>query len=307
MSASTSAIRLGSTAGPSCRRQARVIASRLGASWPDVEVVIAPVATRSERQSIDAHPTDRQEESFCNELETALREDRIDLAVQSLSDLPLEESPEFVIGAVPQRSDARDVLLSNDGSALAELLPNPRIGAAGLPRRAQVRLARLDARPVPLLGELEAQLEQLEAGKIDALVLALCDLQSLGLADRATQVLDYDTMLPAPAQGAIAVQCRAGDKESMNLASALHHPESWATVTAERAFLRELGAGLDSPVAAYAEVSGVNMRLTGLIVSDLGSRPIRVSMRGLFYDPAAVGETLAQKALALGAGKLLEG
>ena len=306
MSASTSTIRIGSTAVPSCRRRARVIARQFEASWPDVKVVIATVGARPDRHPADAHSTARQEESLHKALEAALREDRIDLAVHSHSDLPLEESPEFTFGAVPQRSDARDVLFSDDGLALADLPADARIGASGLCRLAQVRLARPDARPVPLRGELKTQLDRLEAGEFDALVLALCDLQSLGLADRATQVLDYETMLPAAGQGAIAVQCRAGDKKSLSLASVLHHPESWATVAAERAFLRELNAGVDPPVGAYAEVSGFNLRLTGLIVPGGGSRPIRVSMRGLFYDPAAVGETLAQKALALGAGKLLE-
>lgn len=307
MSISASEIRLGSTSGPSSRLHARVIARQLEASWPEIKVVTVPVTTQAERQSAGARSRACHEESLFQELETALREDRIDLAVHSITELPVEESPELVIGAVIKRLDARDVLISNDGSALADLPAYPRIGASGLCRRAQVLLARPDARPISSRGELDTQLRQLQAGEFHAILLALCDLQRSGLSDPVTQVLDYDTMLPAPGQGAIAVQCRAGDEVSLKLVSVLHHPESWATVTAERAFVRELGAGGDPPVAAYAEVSGVNLRLSGLIAPAPGSRPIRVSIRGLFYDPASIGETLAEKALALGAGKILRG
>ena len=270
-------------------------------------MAILPVATRADLDSAGAHSNARHEESRLQELETALRKDRIDLAVHSLNELPVEESSDLVIGAVPRRSDTRNALISKDGSSLADLPANPRIGAAGLCRRAQVLLARPDARPTTLCGATGTQLGKLDAGELDAVVLALCDLQALGLANRATQVLDHDAILPAPGQGAIAVQCRAGDEESLRLISAIHHPESWATVTAERAFLRELGAGGDPPVAAYAEIRGLNLRLSGLIAPAAGSRPIRVSMRGLFYDPPSIGETLAEKALALGAGKFLSG
>ena len=266
-----------------------------------------PVTTQAERHSAGARSRACHEESLFQELETALREDRIDLAIHCLTELPVEEPPDLAIGAISKRSDARDVLVSNDGSSLADLPANPRIGAAGLCRPAQLLLARPDACPVPLRGALETQLGRIETGDLHAVVLALCELQTLGLDDRITRMLDYATMLPAPGQGAIAIQCRAGDEESLKLVSVLHHPESWATVTAERTFLRELGAECDAPVAAHAEISGVNLRLRGLIAPVGDSLPIRVSMRGLFYDPASIGQTLADKALALGAGKILTG
>ncbi len=302
-----SEIRIGSTADPIDRRRARAIAQQLEAAWPELRIAIVPVTTQADLDFADTHPNARHEESLLRELERALREKRIDLAVHSLDKLPVEESPDLVIGAVPRRLEARDALISKDGSSLADLPGDPRIGAAGLCRQAQVLFARPDAHPIPLQGTVQTKLKRLDTDELDAIVLALCDLQALGLANRATQVLDYDTILPAPGQGAIGLQCRAGDEESLRLVSVLHHPESWATVTAERAFLRELGAGCDPPVAAYAEIRGLNLRLSALIAPAAGSRPIRVSMRGLFYDPPSIGEALAEKALALGAGKFLAG
>ncbi len=305
MKVRASPIRLGSSPSPLARRRARTIAGLLEASRPDIEVDIVPVIAQAEREFAGSLPETGGGESFVQELQTALLEGRIDLAGHSLMDVPLEESAGLTIGAIPRRSDARDALITNDASSLADLPANPRIGVAGLCRRAQVLLVRPDARLIPPRGGLEAQLARLEAGEYHSVVLALCDLQILGLTDYVTQVLDYDTMLPEPGQGALAVQCRADDQQMLSLVSSIHDPESWARVAAERAFLRDLGADCGAPVAAYAEVRGVNLRLLGLIASVRDSREIRVSMKALFYDPAVIGETLAEKALALGAGKLL--
>ncbi len=298
-------IRLGTRASALARQQSRQVADLLTSGRPGLEVELVPVTTQGDRELTKPLPEIGGKGLFTQELEQALREGSIDLAVHSLKDLPIDDSPGLTIGAMPTRADARDALISRHKLRLADLPPNPRIGTSSLRRQAQILLARPDAQVVPLRGNVDTRLSKAMTEKYDAIVLALAGLDRLGLLDRATQVLDYEVMLPAPGQGALAVQCRADDNEILAILAEIHDPNTWAAVTAERAFLRELGGGCRAPVAAYAEVKGLNLWLKGLVAPADGSRAIRVAMKGLISDPEGLGEMLAEKALALGAGKIL--
>jgi hydroxymethylbilane synthase len=243
---------------------------------------------------------------FTAEIEAALRGGEIDLAVHSLKDLPIADSEELSIGAVLERAEAHDALASRHGLPLAKLPPTPRIGTSSPRRAAQILTARPDAQIVSIRGNVDTRLRKATTDEYDAVVLAAAGLTRLGLEEHITERLSLDVMLPAPAQGALAVQCRADDAPTTSILRSIHHQPTWAAVTAERAFLEGLGGGCAVPVAAYAACDGPGLRLQGLVVSLNGRCEVRVAGDGSAEDPVRLGHGLAQQALAQGAGEILE-
>ncbi|MEK9164492.1 MAG: hydroxymethylbilane synthase, partial [Chloroflexota bacterium] len=250
---------------------------------------------------------------FTEELENALRAGEIDVAVHSLKDLPIDDASGLTIGAICQREDARDVLIARDGSTLASLPPGARVGTSSLRRSAQLLAARPDLTLLSLRGNVDTRIRKAvgatpAVAPYDAIVLAAAGVLRLGLGEHISEYLPFDVMLPAPGQGALAVQCRAGDDATLGLLAAIDDPESRAAVTAERAFLNALGGGCSAPVAAYAHfplrTSHSALAMTGLVASPDGRRAVRVSGEG--NDPLALGAELAQQALAQDAGELLQ-
>ena len=239
-------------------------------------------------------------------IQAALRNSDIDLAVHSLKDLPIAESEGLIVGAVLERAEAHDVLVSRHGLPLAELPPTPRIGTSSPRRVAQILIARPDAEIVPIRGNVDTRLRKAATDDYDAVVLAAAGLARLGLEEHITEELSLDVMLPAPAQGALAVQCRADDAATLSLLGSIHHQPTWAAVTAERAFLEGLGGGCAVPVAAHAVCDGAELRLQGLVGSLNGRRGVRVTRDGSAEAPVHLGHGLAQQALAQGAGQILE-
>jgi hydroxymethylbilane synthase len=240
---------------------------------------------------------------FTAELETALRSGEIDLAVHSLKDLPVDNAAGLCIGAVSQRADARDVLVSANGKTLSQLPLGARVGTSSLRRQAQIKAARPDLNILPLRGNVDTRLRKALQGDYDAIILAAAGMERLDLGPHITQYLPLEVMLPAPGQGALAIQCRADDSELLKLLQPLHDLITARAVTAERAFLSGLGGGCSAPVAAYAKDDGSLIAITGLVASTDGQRVIRVSASG--EDPQALGQDLAQQAIARGAEELL--
>ena len=243
---------------------------------------------------------------FTEELEAELLSGRVDCAVHSLKDLPVEDPGELTVGCIPVRADVRDVLISARGYGLGTLPPASIVGTSSLRRAAQVLSARPDLTVNSLRGNVDTRLRKALDGQYDAIILAGAGLTRLGLEKHVTEWLSLDVMLPAPGQGALAVQCRADDQTTLNLLAALDDGSTRKAVTAERAFLSGLGGGCSVPVAAYAVISGQSsvISLTGLVISEDGKKVVKLTDQGV--DALALGRELAQKAIEQGAGEILK-
>jgi hydroxymethylbilane synthase len=245
---------------------------------------------------------------FVNALRDALLARRVDLAVHSLKDLPTADPAGILLAAVPPREDPRDVLVARDGLTLAELPPGARVGTGSPRRAAQLRLLGPGLDVVPIRGNVDTRLRFVADGRLDAVVLARAGLARLGRVDAATQVLDPSQMLPAPGQGALAVECRGDDADLLPLLAELDDPASRAAVTAERSLLAALEAGCAAPVGAYGEVDGdqrSQLRLRAAVIAIDGSASVRRSATGPLVEADSLGRKLAVDLLAEGAASLM--
>lgn len=243
---------------------------------------------------------------FTQELESELLSGGVHCAVHSLKDLPVENPAGLTVGCIPVRAEVRDALISKDGYTLGTLPRGAVVGTSSLRRAAQILSARPDVAIASLRGNVDTRLRKALEGQYDAIILAGAGLTRLGLESHVTQWLPLDVMLPAPGQGALAVQCRADDEKTLSLLSALEDAPTRAAVTAERQFLLGLGGGCAVPVAAYAEVGreSLDISLTGLVASPDGKRIIKASGNG--NEPIDLGKQLSQDALQQGAADILQ-
>ena len=242
---------------------------------------------------------------FVKEIEEALQEGRVDLAVHSMKDMPAELPEGLAIGAVPERESPVDVLISRDGCGLMELAPGSIIGTSSLRRAAQLRHRRPELRIAPLRGNLDTRLRKLETEPLAAVVLAAAGVRRLGLAHRVSEHLDPELMLPAVGQGALCIEIRREDPRIGPMVAALDHAATRVAVIAERAFLRRLEGGCQVPIAGHATVDGATVRLAGLVADVDGSALIRHSLSGPAQSAARVGIELAEVLLSRGADALL--
>jgi hydroxymethylbilane synthase len=244
---------------------------------------------------------------FTQELESELLSGAVHCAVHSLKDLPVQNADGLTVGCIPVRAEVRDALISKEGFTLATLPQNAVVGTSSLRRTAQLLAERPDLRIESLRGNVDTRLRKALEGQYDAIILAGAGLTRLGLDSYVTEWLPLDVMLPAPGQGALAVQCRADDQTTLGLLAALDDESTRSMVTAERAFLSGLGGGCAVPVAAYAETiissPAPGIRLTGLVISADGTNAILVTGEGT--DALPLGHKLAQKAFSQGAGEIL--
>jgi hydroxymethylbilane synthase len=239
---------------------------------------------------------------FVSALRKCLLAGDIDLAVHSLKDLPTAAVPGIALAAVPVRGDPRDALVARDGAKLADLPTGALIGTGSPRRAAQLRLMRPDIRPVPVRGNAGTRLAKVTSGELDAVVLARAGLERIGHLDMITEVFEPDEMVPAPGQGALAVECPDTDPGLADLLACVDDPDSRAAATAERAVLAELKAGCHAPVGAYAVVTGV-LRLTGVVIADDGAPPVSASAAGPSGEAARVGREVARELLRRGGGR----
>jgi hydroxymethylbilane synthase len=232
---------------------------------------------------------------FTKEIDEALLDWRIDLAVHSLKDLETWLPDGVEIACILPRDDPRDAFLSLRASSLAALLAGAVVGTASLRRQAQLLRRRPDLKIVPLRGNANTRIRKLETGEVDAILLALCGLQRIGLANRATEILPREVMLPAVGQGALAVECRAGDEAVRCLLAPLHDAMCAACATAERAMLAVLDGSCHTPIAGLAEAAGDQLTLEGLLMTPDGSSEVRLSGSGRITDAAAIGTALGEE------------
>ena len=243
---------------------------------------------------------------FVSALRESLLGGDIDLAVHSLKDLPTAALPGITLAAVPPRDDPRDALIGRDGAKLADLPPGAAIGTGSPRRAAQLLLLRPDIRPVPIRGNAGTRLAKVTSGQVDAVVLAYSGLARIGELDRVSQVFEPDEMLPAPGQGALAVECRTDDTDLAGLLALVDDPGSRAAVTAERTVLAELQAGCSAPLGAYAAGTGV-LHLTAVVVAEDGGLAVRASQSGPPSRAEELGRDVAAELLRLGAGTIVTG
>jgi hydroxymethylbilane synthase len=243
---------------------------------------------------------------FIKELEIALEERRADIAVHSMKDLPGELAPGMAIGALLERADARDALLTSSAASLDELPRGASVGTSSLRRQAQLLAVRPDLKIEALRGNVDTRLRRLDAGELDAIVLACAGLIRLGLASRITARLEPRVFLPAVAQGVIGIECRGDDLRAVELLAVLNHGGTQVAVDAERAFAHRLGGSCQSPIAAYAVLDGERLTLDGLVAEPDGTRVLRDTMTGSADHAMALGHALADRVLAAGADTLLE-
>lgn len=285
------------------RWQTAHIMSLLQAAWPGLECREQIISTSGDRILDRPLPEIGGKGLFTSELETALLCGDIDVAVHSLKDLPVEETPGIVISAIPARASALDVLVASKGETLANLPERSRVGTCSLRRTAQLLARRPDLTILPLRGNVDTRLRKVLNGEYDAIVLAAAGLTRLGLDEYITETFPLDMMLPAPGQGALAVQCRADDNETLCLLAAIHDDVTYAAVSAERAFLSGLGGGCSLPIGAFAQKNNGNIILTGAVISEDGTQSVRLSAAG--EEPQELGTRLAQLVLERGAVDLL--
>lgn len=304
---------LGSRASDLARIQTEEVAERLRRAWPDLEVVTEWITTTGDRVLDAPLPEIGGKGVFTLELEAALRDGDIDAAVHSLKDLPTDLGGEFEVVAVPEREDARDVLLGPDGPLrLEELEEDAVVGTSSLRRGAQLRARRPDCRVRGLRGNVDTRVEKMRDGEYDAVVLAVAGLKRLGLLAGGTlgegegPFLEPPGWLPAPGQGALGVEGRAGDEETRGLMARLERPELRAAVDAERSLLAALQGGCLVPIGAWARVEEGRLRMDAAILSPDGERELRASGAGEPEAPAALGRRLAGELVDAGAREILD-
>jgi hydroxymethylbilane synthase len=248
--------------------------------------------------------------AFTKELELALLDRRVHIAVHSLKDLPTVVPEGLAITATPEREDPRDALVLRAGAdasnaSLRSLSQGAVVGTSSLRRIAQLKHLRPDVEIKDLRGNVDTRLRKLDAGEFDAVILASAGLRRLGFAARISAPIETEEMLPAVSQGALGIETRADDSETNALVSRLDHAPTRAAVLAERALLRSLGGGCQVPIAAHATLDGARLRLDGLVASLDGGEVLRDSIEGEASDASAVGEALAARMLESGAASLL--
>jgi hydroxymethylbilane synthase len=242
---------------------------------------------------------------FVKEIEEALLSEEVDVAVHSMKDLPAVLPEGLVIGAVAERHDPRDALLSEGDIRLDELPEGARVGTGSLRRAAQLLNLMPGLRIVPIRGNVDTRVKKLREGEeYDAVILAAAGLGRMGLLEEAAEIIPADVMVPAPGQGIIAVECREGDGGTRDIISGINHSASWIAGTAERAFLRRLGGDCNIPAGCYAEVGGGSIGITGILASPDGKTAIREHSSGAAEDAEALGRALAGLILAKGGDRL---
>ncbi len=306
-SSTTATLRLGTRASQLARTQSQAVADALTAAG-GVPVELVHISTEGDRSAVAIAQLGGTG-VFVTAIRRALLEGTVDVAVHSYKDLPTAPEPGLVIAAVPPREDPRDALVARDRLTLGELPAGARIGTGAPRRMAQLRALGLGLDVVPIRGNVDSRMARVVPGDLDAVVLARAGLARLGRLDAVTEVLDPLQVLPAPAQGALAVECRAGDERTLQLIAALDDPGARAAVLAERTTLAALEAGCSAPVAAHAELAegddGLELYLRASVTAIDGSDGVRGSLTGPVGDAERLGRELAADLLDRGAAALM--
>jgi hydroxymethylbilane synthase len=297
-------IRIATRRSPLAKWQANHVADLLRAREPGLEVRLHELVTKGDRILEVPLAEVGGKGLFVKEIEDALLARDAEIAVHSMKDLPALLADGLALGAVPEREDPRDALCSPRWKTLSALPKGARVGTSSLRRGAQLKALRPDLQLEMVRGNVETRLRK-ASETLDAVVLAYAGLRRLGLAEHATYVFPAEEMLPAVAQGALALEARADDPATLARLAALEHPETRVRVEAERGFLARIEGGCQVPIAGHATVEGGTVRLRALVASLDGTRVIRGERSGPAKDARALGVALADELLGKGAGEIL--
>ena len=298
-------LRIATRKSPLALWQTEHVAARLREAHPGLTVELVPLSTRGDEVLDRSLAAIGGKGLFLKELEEAMQRGEADCAVHSLKDVPMLLEPGFALPAILSRADHADAFVSNHFDGLDALPRGARVGTSSLRRQAQLRARRPDLELRDLRGNVNTRLAKLDAGDYDAIVLACAGLQRLGFDQRIRARMDAPDWLPAPAQGAIAVECRDDDAATQALVAVLDDAHTRTCVEAERALNRALEGSCQVPVAAFARLSGEQLQLDGLVGSAEDGRLVRAGDSGAREQPEALGQRVAQALLAHGAAELL--
>ena len=299
-------IRIATRKSPLALWQADYVAHLLEQTFPGVRTDLIKMTTQGDK-ILDAPLAKIGGKGlFVKELELGMLEDTADIAVHSMKDVPVEFPEGLHLAAILSREDPTDAFVSNHYSSLSELPPNARIGTSSLRRQCQIKELYPNAEILTLRGNVNTRLAKLDAGDYDAIILASAGLKRLGLAERITQCLDTRISLPAIGQGAIGIECRVDDRVLNDMLGKLHNRETGLCVAAERAMNARLGGGCQVPIAGFAEISGDQLFMRGLVGSPDGSRIYRSESFGKPEQAEIIGQKIAEELLAQGADKVLQ-
>jgi len=299
-------LRIATRKSPLALWQSEHVAARLRVAHPGLEVELVPMSTRGDEVLDRSLAAIGGKGLFLKELELSMQRGESDCAVHSLKDVPMELEPGFALPAILEREDPADAFVSNEYANVDALPQGARVGTSSLRRQSQLRAMRPDLELRDLRGNVGTRLAKLDAGDYDAIVLACAGLKRLGFDARIRARLDAPQWLPAPAQGAIAIECREDDAELRTLVSVLDHAGTRVRVEAERAMNRALHGSCHVPVAAYARLDGEHLSLSGLVGSAVDGRMVRAEANGRGDAPECLGLEVAELLLAQGARGLID-
>ena len=284
--------------------QTESVVAKIREANPHIEVVISKIITKGDRNRHIQLDHMAGIGVFVKELEETLLSGRIDLAVHSLKDMPTQIPSGLCLAAVTERLDPRDVLISR-GQKLAELASGSRIGTGSLRRAIQLSTCRPDLEACNIRGNVDTRLRKVAEGEFAGIILAAAAMQRLGWEEKISEYLPLEYFLPAVGQGALAVEARLDDDETVKIVAPLNQLPIWQSITAERAFLSALGGGCRAPIAALGTVNGTTLKLEGMVADVGGKKILHSSEEGSATTPEKLGEKLAQKLIAMGAAELI--
>jgi hydroxymethylbilane synthase len=300
-------IAIGSRGSTLALAQTDWIRNQILSRFPGTDVTVKIIRTSADRNQTRSLRSASVIGVFVKKLEQALLKREIDIAVHSLKDVPTAISAGLKIAAVPEREDARDALITEHAGGLAQLPRGALVGTGSVRRQAQILALRPDLRIIDIRGNIDTRLKKLRDGAYDAVILACAGLNRLGFHDRISERLDFSAMLPAPGQGALAIEIREGDSSIEPIAAALNDPAAWIAVSAEREFLRRMGGGCNVPLAAHASVRQNSIHIDGLVCSPDGRNLVRDSVDHEIGNAVEAGKILAERILASGGRCILDG
>ncbi|MFT5524697.1 MAG: hydroxymethylbilane synthase, partial [Pirellulaceae bacterium] len=284
-------IRLGTRGSALAKWQADWVTDQLQRLGYTVEVIL--ITTQGDAQQTGPIGAIGSQGVFTKEIQRALLNGEVDLAVHSLKDLPTEKIPGLILAAVPQRETTADALVSPGGVSLAELPSGAKIGTGSMRRRAQILYNRDDLEVLDIRGNVDTRLRKLDEGEFDAIVLAHAGLKRLGLADRPLNLFDPAIMLPAIGQGALGLETRSDDEKTISAVQKLKHPESYTAVIAERSLLAALRGGCLAPIAAWAKADGKDVAMEAVVLSPDGKQRLATAGTASMDEADALGKRLA--------------
>lgn len=286
--------------------QTQWIKQRILQHFPEMEISVKVIKTSADQDKTTSLRTVASAGVFVKELEHALLNKEIDIAVHSMKDVPTQLAEGLHISAIPEREDARDALITNHASSLSDLPMHSRVGTGSYRRQSQLLAIRPDLKILDIRGNIDTRIKKMENGTCDAILLACAGLRRLGMQDRICAPFEYAQMLPAPGQGALAVETRIEDSRMMSIASVLNHPATATAVMAERNFLERLGGGCNVPIAIFARINQGMIEMDGLVASPDGKQTVRQHILDKAERTDSAVASLSESILSKGGQSILE-